>query len=496
MAVAYDNQSTLALGTGDRSWTHTPTGTPAGALVLIVEEGGTDTILGVTYGGQAMSEVALSPVLYAGAESGSVHGYFLNKPTDTNAATVAIDTDTGSDQYIAACFTVTSATGESEVHDTSAMAGAASQTTVGATLTITKDSFVAGVMYSGLAAPAFTEVTGTTEVIEADLGQDSGGISRGSSIKTGNFAYTWTQASDDGMALVVAICEALATTTYTFTDKKADAVVRKSQSVTSTTGNAVLLATITNAVKTLDAVKRWNVSDDVLVDAFLLRLGSGTATADAIRKGTITGQASLDSVTLRALTASVLADAFFNLVNTGQVTVDAVRGATIDEQALLDAIVRAIRSAAITSDAILFKTVEFPAGFTIDALVPSESTTVTADFGAYSESSLVGRCIWTSPPDGDPVGFTPELKFLMPSSHAEMYFWLELDRVNTFDGADLRQYVTTVSQTGWAYWDGNSWETVTGAGVSNTYAGNEARFTLSVPLTGGTWYRRVRAGTR
>jgi len=208
VAVAYDNQSSLAVGTGDRNWTHTPTGTPAGALVLIVEEGGSDYITGVTYGGEAMTEVPLSPVLYAGAESGSIHGFFLSAPADTNAATVAIDTAAGSDQYIAACFTVTSATGASEIHDTSALAGGTAKTTVGATLTITEDSFVAGAMYSGLGAPSFTEVSGTQSVVEGDLGQDSGGISRGTSIKTTDFSYTWTQASDDGMALVVAICEA------------------------------------------------------------------------------------------------------------------------------------------------------------------------------------------------------------------------------------------------------------------------------------------------
>ena len=209
MAVAYDNTSSLALGTGDRNTSHAGSASAAGALVLIVEEGGTDTILGVTYGGQTMTQVTGSPVLYTAPETGSIHGFFLNNPPK-GTQTWAVDTDTGSDQYIAACFTVTSATGYSAVHDTSVMAGAASQTTVGATLTITTDSFVAGAMYSGLAAPAFTEVTGTVEVVEGDLGNDSGGISRGTTIKTTDFSYTWTQASDDGMALVVAIAEAAA----------------------------------------------------------------------------------------------------------------------------------------------------------------------------------------------------------------------------------------------------------------------------------------------
>ncbi len=43
MAVAYDTQSTQTLTTGDQSWSHAGSASAAGALVLIVEEGGTDT---------------------------------------------------------------------------------------------------------------------------------------------------------------------------------------------------------------------------------------------------------------------------------------------------------------------------------------------------------------------------------------------------------------------------------------------------------------------
>jgi len=206
MAAAFDAESTQALTTGPQTWNHTPAGTPAGALVIIVEETGTDTVDGVTYGGTPMVEVPLSPILYTSPETGSIHAFFLSAPA-AGVKAVAVSGASMAD-WIGACWTVTSATGLAEVHDTSAMAGATGQTTVGATLTITKNSFVAGGMYSGLAAPGFTEVAGTQLVVEGDLGADSGGISRGDSIKTADFAYTWTQGSDDGMALVVAICEA------------------------------------------------------------------------------------------------------------------------------------------------------------------------------------------------------------------------------------------------------------------------------------------------
>src|SRR5512139_3771464 len=136
MAVAYDNTSSLVTGTGDRSQSHSGSISAAGALVLIVEETGTDEVVGVTYGGVAMGEVVGSPIHYTSPETGSIHGFFLNDPPK-GTQDWAVDVSVGSDQYIAACFTVTSATGYSKIEDTSTMPGAAAQTTVGATLTIT-----------------------------------------------------------------------------------------------------------------------------------------------------------------------------------------------------------------------------------------------------------------------------------------------------------------------------------------------------------------------
>jgi len=205
MAIAFDAQSTLVVGTGDRNQSHNPVGTPKGVLVIIVHEVGTDTVAGVTYDGTALNEVPLSPLLHTSPETGSVHAFFLGSGVPTaDPATWAVDVTDTSD-YIAACFTVT-ATADTEVHDTTTFASGAT-TAPSATLTITKNSFVAGGLYSGLAAPGSTEVAGTTEVVTGDLGADSGEISRGDSIKTGDFAYGWTQASDDGAVLAVAISE-------------------------------------------------------------------------------------------------------------------------------------------------------------------------------------------------------------------------------------------------------------------------------------------------
>ena len=205
MAIAFDAESVLVVGTGDRTQSHNPVGTPRGVLIIVVHEVGTDTVAGVTYDGTALVEVPLSPLLHTTPETGSVHAFFLGASVPTaDPATWAVDVTDTSD-YIAACFTVTAAM-DTEVHDTSTFDSGAT-TAPSATLTITKNSFVAGGLYSGLAAPGATEVAGTAEVVTGDLGADSGEISRGDSIKTADFAYGWTKASDDGAVLAIAISE-------------------------------------------------------------------------------------------------------------------------------------------------------------------------------------------------------------------------------------------------------------------------------------------------
>lgn len=206
MAIAFDVATPLAVGTGDRNFSHNPVGTPRGVLVIVVHEVGTDTVAGVTYGGTSLVEVPLSPLLHTTPETGSIHAFFLGSGVPaTDPATVAIDVTDALD-YIAACFTVT-AGADTIIHDTSTFDSGAT-TAPSATLTITESAFVAGGLYSGLAAPGSTEVAGTSEVVTGDLGADSGEISRGSTLKTTDFAYGWTQASDDGAVLAVAIVEA------------------------------------------------------------------------------------------------------------------------------------------------------------------------------------------------------------------------------------------------------------------------------------------------
>ena len=101
---------------------------------------------------------------------------------------------------------------------------------------------------------------------------------------------------------------------------------------------------------------------------------------------------------------------------------------------------------------------------------------------------------WTTPADTVSMTATPVLAFTMPSASSAQHFEIQLDTANTFDTGNLRDLLTTVSQTGWEYWDGAAWQAVPSGGVPAAYAGNEARHTVQTALSGTTWYRRVRAG--
>lgn len=82
--------------TNDFSWSHVPVGTPSAVVVTIIQnQGVTDEVLGVTYGGVAMAEITPdSPFLHAlGAEDGSIYAYFLDSGIPPGTQTVQIDVD-------------------------------------------------------------------------------------------------------------------------------------------------------------------------------------------------------------------------------------------------------------------------------------------------------------------------------------------------------------------------------------------------------------------
>ena len=105
----------------------------------------------------------------------------------------------------------------------------------------------------------------------------------------------------------------------------------------------------------------------------------------------------------------------------------------------------------------------------------------------------LGVPTWVSPLNhASPINQTTELVFLIPQGQANLHFEIQLDKVNTFNGANLQSIKSWVSQTGWQYYNGSIWTPIPSTGVDPSYAGSQAKFTIQIALSVGVWYRRIR----
>jgi hypothetical protein len=202
MAVAFDAATASGEQLDDFSFNHTPVGTPRGVLVMLFASETGDQVTGITYGGVTMTEVPLSPALPAGEVSS--YAYFLGASIPTGLQAVAVNMVSDAAEWSAVCITVT-ASNDTEVHDTSRSITTADDPSV--VLTITKESFCAGVLGSGhLSVPSAG--TDTTIIATTDFGVATGGVSRKTTNATADFTYGFvTPGSDDVALLAVAITE-------------------------------------------------------------------------------------------------------------------------------------------------------------------------------------------------------------------------------------------------------------------------------------------------
>ncbi|KKM87201.1 hypothetical protein LCGC14_1271330 [marine sediment metagenome] len=118
MSIAYDAASSSAIGTGNLTWDHTPVGTPKGVLVFVLAaDNGLDEVTGVTYGGETLVEVALSPLLKTTTVPLAAHAYFLGSGIPSGVQEVVVTVSNSDSDRRALCYTVTSSQ-DSEVQNT------------------------------------------------------------------------------------------------------------------------------------------------------------------------------------------------------------------------------------------------------------------------------------------------------------------------------------------------------------------------------------------
>lgn len=216
MAVAFDAFSRPGTGTGvtgDQSWTHTPTGTPAGAYVWVLWGASIattdDHVVGVTYGGVSMTEVTGSPIIKTTAETMQVHCFALESSVSSGAQTVAVDVDGETTAFSCGCITVTTSANAPEQIDVDATINSASLADPSVTLSLGgRTCFCAIGFVSGQnAATGITPLSGWTSQSEEDTGGQTMGFYTYDTVSTADVTAGWTQTAEDAVAIALAISE-------------------------------------------------------------------------------------------------------------------------------------------------------------------------------------------------------------------------------------------------------------------------------------------------
>lgn len=209
MAIAFDNSADGGLSTADPfEFVYGPSGTPKGVIVVIAKATGlVDSVNGVTYGGVAMTRVAMA--FKTSGEGGRIWVYFLGASIPTGDQTVSIDTDGLGAELAAFVITVTAGTAQTAVNGFNEFINSDSQENPSGTQTLNSiSSFVAEILFSGQnAIGGITPSTGWTNVGENDLGTATCGCYRYDTIGTSDVTVGWTQTAEDAIGISFAIKE-------------------------------------------------------------------------------------------------------------------------------------------------------------------------------------------------------------------------------------------------------------------------------------------------
>lgn len=217
MAVAFDAFSASA-GSGTRTWTHTPVGTPRAVIVFAVLSNATDNITTVTYGGTSCTGIAGSPNVVGTGENCAAHAFFLGASIPTGAQSVVVTQTGGSVGMCAYAITLTAAT-DTEVVDSDGTISSTSIADPSVTLSLaSRTSFAALAFSSGHdAVTSITQLTGWTNRNEVDLGATVTACYTYDTIGTTDVTAGWTQTADDAAAMCVAVSEVSGATNFNAT---------------------------------------------------------------------------------------------------------------------------------------------------------------------------------------------------------------------------------------------------------------------------------------
>lgn len=197
MAIAFDAASRLTTtsSTVDGSWTHTPVGTPAGVVVLITQIGTTNEVVGVTYGGVAMTRVGSFQSQAGGGDPTGCYLYELLSGVPSGAQTVAVDINS-TQAYTATAVTMTAGTGIITRDSNNGGNGTAANQTLTINFSGTLGGWLALVGYcDGTNTVAGASVNTGTSMFTNDMGNACGYFNRNSG--TGGTSTSFTTTSSN-----------------------------------------------------------------------------------------------------------------------------------------------------------------------------------------------------------------------------------------------------------------------------------------------------------
>lgn len=295
MAVAFDAFTKGSGSLDPTTWTHTPVGTPKGVIVLIGSLNNSDIIVGVTYGGVAMTEVPGSPNVLSGGETGSTYCYFLGSGIPTGAQTVSVDT-TGAGGFVLGYSITLTASADTEVVDSDGTINSTASANPSVTLSLGgRTCFAAIAFLSGHdAVGSITQLSGWTNRDESDTGTRQIACYTYDTIGTTDVTAGWTQTSEDAVAMAIAVAEVAAVNA---TLSAALATATGAQSPSSTiTGGAQISAALATATGAQSPSSSWTAGA-------LMSGAVGTATATSPDSGFTAGMPFAAAVALASALA-------------------------------------------------------------------------------------------------------------------------------------------------------------------------------------------------
>lgn len=387
MAVAHDASTRFPAGagttdttTGDRTFTHTPSGTPKGVVVAICVTGTTAPVTGVLYGGVAMTQRA-SPT--DTAEPGRVELWTLTDTAiATGAQTVTLQGCIAAPKF-ATCSTVTAATSQT-TFDAVGTKSTTTATNPTVNITTSLDAMIYGAIHGGSTTPGnYVPTANYTTQDDVDYGALSAKTARSNSaIAAGTFAFDFTYAtSDDYCIACVAIAELAAGPTTYFGESSASMVFTATTAARKTTFGAstgtMVFAGTTAATRKTFSTSTATVTFTATTAARRKALGasSGTLTFTATTAQRIKAvAASSGRITFTATTNGVIAGG-------GAVTHFGASSATVVFTATT---AQRVKAMAASQGRITFT------GTTAPRLIARTSSSGQIVFTATTNGSLVG----------------------------------------------------------------------------------------------------------